>query len=112
MRCVAWRGNDEDIAAPREWHGLFERTERTTVETNKFRLPPLRPAVREVALHAPADAARALEFSTRNPDTTSGDVHQPSRMISVEVGEHDVSHVARADAPRAQLRSEFLVGMH
>ena len=112
VRCVARRRDDQDVAAPRQRHGFFKRAERPPLEADEFRLPPFRPAVRQIALQPSGDSAGALELSSRDPHAASGDVRQPARMVGVEVREHHLPDIAGVDAASAQLRAELLFGMH
>src|SRR6185295_5635919 len=76
VRRVARCRDDHYVAAPRQRHRLLERAERLTIEADELRLPPLRPSVREIALHASTDAAGAIELSTRHPRAAAGHVEQ------------------------------------
>src|SRR5262245_57108309 len=102
VRRVTWCRYDQHIAAPRERHRFLEWTERRSIEPNEFRLPPFRPSVRQVALHAAADSGCAFEFSLRYPHAAAGDVVQSACMIGVKVREHDLLDVARTNAERTQ----------
>src|SRR6476646_869309 len=63
MRCVTWRGDDEDVAARRQRHRLLERADAPTIEADEFRLPPFWPTVRQVAHDARGHPAGALELA-------------------------------------------------
>src|SRR5215470_14245795 len=112
VRRVTWCRYDQDIAAARERHSFLEWTERPSIEPNEFRLPPLGPSVRQVALHAATDSGRAFEFSPRHPHATARDVMQPACMIGVKMREHDLLDVARTNAERTQLRAELFRWMN
>src|SRR5215468_4361042 len=112
MQRVARRGKNHDIPAASDRHRFRERPERPAFEADQFRLPPLRPAMRQIALKTSADSVGALEFSLRHPDTAAGDVTQSTSMVRVKMRQHDLPHVAEADAKRAQLRPKLLFGMY
>jgi hypothetical protein len=83
---VAGGGNDEYVAASCERHGLLEWAEGLIFEVDEFGLPPLWPAVREVALEFASKAACSAEFLLGDPDFAVGEVGQSAGVIGVEMG--------------------------
>ena len=74
MGCMARGWNDQDVAAFGERYGLLEWAERPIFEADEFELPPLWPAMREVALEFSPEAACSAQLLFSDPDFALGEV--------------------------------------
>jgi len=108
---VARGGDNEDVAALGERHTLREGAEGLVCEVDGLRIPPLGPAVGEVALQLAGEAAGAAELSGCDPDFAAGEMGDAAGVIGVEMGDDDVANIARSDAEIAELRADLFVGV-
>lgn len=109
---VPRRRHDENITRLRQRHALPKRTEGASVEPDETRLPPPRPAVRQVTLDSSAESGGSLEFLFRYPGAGAGQVFQAARMICVEMRQYDVADISGTDPQVAQLGSNLFVGVN
>src|ERR1700691_2581138 len=98
---MVWRvsrsRNDENIARLRKEHALLKWAKCALVESYETRLPPPRPPMRQIALNPSSDPRGSLEFLFRYPKAGVGQIGQATRMIRMEMRQHDLSDVSRAD---------------
>src|SRR6202161_2434222 len=113
---MVWRvsrcRHDENITRFRQGHALLKRAEGASIEPDKTRLPPPRPAVRQVTLDSSAESGGSLEFLFRYPGAGARQVFQAARMICVEMRQHDLADISWTDPQVAQLGSNLLVSMN
>src|SRR6202041_1348431 len=104
--------NNQHVATLGERHALRKRPQPAIVESNRFRLPPVRPAMRQVTLHLPPKSASSPQLAGCYPGVTPRKMHQPARVIGMQVRDHHLPHVAAGNSQRAKLRPDFLLRLH
>ena len=96
---VVWVSDDE------------KETDSYGRQIKRQRIKPRRPPVWEISADTPGHSARLAKFAGRREDFAVREICKPAIVVHVQVRKDHLFHVARSDAERTQLRTDFFLAL-
>ena len=98
---VAGCGDSDDIAVRGKAFARREWAKRLRRQIERHRVKPGGPTVGKVPAHASCPSAGCLQLAARDKDFAIWEMRKSTIVVHVQVGEHNLLHIARTDAESA-----------
>jgi hypothetical protein len=106
--CVSWGWHNDDCAVRGDKVAPIKGPEGLRLEDDRPGSEPVRPSVRQVTPLPPSEPLRKRQLLVRHEDFALGEVMQATRMIGVQMGKDNGSHIVGVNTELVQLRADLL----